>query len=250
MKTPGFGLKLWSSNYGLAPAAKKLINEGVFDYVELMVVPGTKKAPFRQISVPMIVHGTSEKWGFNLADASKEKQNRDIIENCLDWAASLNAEYVILHPGYGDFQIAQEFLEKINDNRILIENMPRVGIDGEKMVGYSLEQIKGLCQGKFGFCLDFNHAAKAALSLGKDYKAFIDGLAELEPKVMHVSDGNLRKEVDEHLAIGAGDFDFSFLAEIIAKGGVGRVSMETPRTDMESLAEDVENLRKLKLRTG
>ena len=69
--------------------------------------------------------------------------------------------------------------------------MAKTGGGGEKMIGYDTEQIKELQKNKFGFCLDFGHATKAAISLKVDYKNFIKDLLGLKPKVFHIYDADL-----------------------------------------------------------
>jgi len=240
-----FGLKLWSSNRNLIALAKRAVLDGVFQYVELMVVPGTDPSDFKKAGIPFILHATSENWDFNIADVDRGQSNLAIIKNCLDWADELEVKYVIVHPGFGEFAPAKNFLDKMNDSRILIENMPKVGMGGEKMVGYEPGQIKQLAE-RFGFCLDLNHAIKAAVSLKKNYKELILEFFKLNPKVIHISDGSFKSEKDDHLDIGKGDFDFYFFAECIKKNRVNYISLETPKTDLNSIKGDIDNLKNLK----
>ena len=51
-----FGLKLWSINYNLLEEARKLIEKGIFHYIELMPVPDTEISPFQKIKVPYVIH--------------------------------------------------------------------------------------------------------------------------------------------------------------------------------------------------
>ena len=241
-----FGLKLWSLNYGLIGEAANLVKDGVFDYVELMVVPGTDISVFQKAGIPFIIHVASENWGVNIADESKEKSDLKTIKECLDIADELNAKYLILHPGFGDFETAKKLLGNINDKRIVIENMPKVGMGGEPMIGWNPEQIVDLCQDKFGFCLDFGHAVKAAASLNKNYRDIIDGFLKLKPAVCHISDGFIQDEKDSHLAIGDGDYDLKFFLDRVQRDGIEYVTLETPRRNLDSLAEDLGNLRRLK----
>jgi len=41
---------------------------------------------------------------------------------------------LILHPGFGSANDTIEFLNSINDKRILMENMPKVGLNNEEMI--------------------------------------------------------------------------------------------------------------------
>jgi deoxyribonuclease-4 len=133
----------------------------------------------------------------------------------------------------------------MDDKRILIENMPKVGLNDERMIGYTAEQVKKLMGDKFGFCLDLNHAIKAAVSLRRPYKEFIENFLKSEPNMFHISDGKLDNEKDEHLHIGEGDYDFEFLMSCVKKNEFKYVTLETPRTDLNSLDEDLKNLERL-----
>ena len=91
--------------------------------------------------------------------------------------------------------------------------------------------------GEFGFCLDLNHAAKAAISMNVDYKQFIPKMIELNPVMFHISDGMLNNGLDEHLTIGEGEYDMKFLSDKI---GIQQVTFETPRKS--GLNDDLTNL--------
>jgi len=241
-----FGLKLWSTDYGLIEEAEELIKENVFDYIELMVVSDTDISPFEKIKVPYIVHISHEDLGLNIADNKKEEFNIKMINQAIEWADKLSAKYLILHPGFGEIKIAKDFLAKINDGRILIENMPKKGANDEKMLGFTPEQIKELTRNKFGLCLDLNHAIKAAISLKKDYKKYIKEFLKLKPLMFHISDGNLEEEKDEHLNIGGGEYDFKFLINCIKENESKYLTLETPKDNLNSCKQDLENLKKLK----
>jgi deoxyribonuclease-4 len=241
-----FGLKLWSINYDLIKESEELISGGFFDYIELMPIPGTQILPFKKNNIPYIIHSTSDMYGFNIADKDKYDFNLDLIKQNIEWADELNAEYIIVHPGFGEMETVQKFLDKMEDKRILIENMPKAEINGEKIVGFTPEQIKELQGNKFGFCLDFGHAIKTALNSGINYKQYVKEFLSLNPKVFHISDGTLISGKDEHLNIGEGDYDFSFFAECIKKSKTRYLTLETPKINLNSLKNDKENILKLK----
>ncbi len=246
MKNIKFGLKLWSTDYSLIKKAEELIKENVFHYIELMVIPDTKISLFQKIKAPYIVHIPHSGFGLNIADKEKKEFNLKTINQSIEWADKLNAKYLILHPGFGEIIITKDFLAKVNDKRILIENMPRNGINDEKMLGFTPEQIKELTENKFGFCLDLNHAIKAAISLKKDYKKYIKEFLKLKPAMFHISDGNLDEEKDEHLNIGDGGYDFKFLINCVKENESKYLTLETPKDNLNSCKQDLENLKKLK----
>ena len=123
--------------------------------------------------------------------------------------------------------------------------MPKVGLGGEAMIGYSPEQIEELIgDGNMGLCLDFGHAVKAAVSLGVDYKKYVQGFMGLRPRVFHVSDGMLSEERDEHLGIGDGEYDFGFLWKNMNDGEQELYcTLETPLTNQINLDEHIWNMK-------
>jgi len=240
-----FGLKLWSINTDLIDQAVHLIDKKVFDYIELMVIPNSEIDHFL-IDLPYIIHIPHEKFGVNIGDPAAKKYSMQMINESIAWADHLNAKHLILHAGHGSMQHATDLLRGLSDSRLLIENMPKVGLGGEAMIGYSPAQIEELIgDSDMGLCLDFGHAVKAAVSLGVDYKEYVKGFMGLEPRVFHVSDGRLSEERDEHLGIGDGEYDFGFLMGCVERRGVGMVTMETPRTTHWSLVGDFENRERL-----
>lgn len=242
-----FGLKLWSTNNNLIEKAEMLIKEDVFQYIELTPIPNTDITPFLSHELPYIIHITTERHGLNIADFKKQEFNLKIIDDCIQWADKLNARYMVLHPGYGSIDNSIEFLELIDDDRIVIENMPKIGLKDEYMVGYSPHEMELLMGSKYSFCLDLGHAIKAAKSQEKDYMSYIMSFLKLKPKMFHICDGMLDKEKDEHLNIGAGEFDFNFLLRSVLDNSGEYITMETPRNNLSSLDEDLVNIGQLRL---
>ena len=244
------GLKLWSSNVDVLPQVEELINKDIFQFIELTPVPNTSIDPFLELKVPYVIHGSIDKFGFNLADKKKQDINFERMVECIDWVNAFRAKYCVIHPGYGLIDDALDFLNQFDDPRFLVENMPMCGLGDEKLIGFSPDQIKQLIGDKFGFCLDLNHAIKASISMGVDYKVFILDFLKLTPKLFHISDGKLNNYKDEHLAIGEGDYDFQFLNNCIEKNKSHLVTLETPRKNLYSLSEDLINSRRLSSRKG
>ena len=238
-----FGLKLWSTNTHLIPQAVNLIDEKIFDYIELFVVPTTPINPFI-LDIPYVIHIPHDRYGVDINDAKKNKHSLQIINECQIWADKLNAQYLILHPGEGSLQQGAGLLRELTDNRILIENMPRVGINDEDMSGYSPDQIKELIgESEKGFCLDLHHAVKAAVSMKRDYKEIIRDFLTIQPKIFHISDGDIKNEKDHHQDIGTGSFDFAFFKECIENSESKIITLETPRRNHFSFYNDVKNIK-------
>jgi len=242
-----FGLKLWSINTDLIDQAVHLIDKKVFDYIELFVIPDSEINPFL-IDIPYIIHIPHEKFGVNIGDLAVKKYTLQMIIESITWADRLNAKYIILHAGHGSMQHATDLLRELSDIRLLIENMPKVGLGGEAMIGYSPSQIDELIgDNDMGLCLDFGHAVKAAVSLGVDYKEYVQEFMGFEPKVFHVSDGTLSEERDDHLGIGDGEYDFGFIWQSmnLSPNVAKYCTLETPLIDKTSLKEHVVNREQL-----
>jgi len=169
-----------------------------------------------------------------------------MINESIEWADQIHPKYMILHSEYGSMAAAKEVLEDIYDKRIVIENMPKVGLNNEKMIGHSPSQIQELTKERFGLCLDLGHAAKAAVSQGIGYKEYINDFLALKPKMFHICDGLLNNEKDEHMNIGEGEYDFRYLLNIMGKNESQFVTVETPRANHNSLDEDVLNVKRLR----
>ena len=241
-----YGLKIWSTNTDLIDQAVHLIDEKVFDYIELFVIPDSEIKPFL-IDIPYIIHIPHDKFGVNIGDPTAKEYSLQKINESIIWANQLNAKYLILHVGYGSMQHATDCLRELSDRRLLIENMPKMGLGGEALIGHSHWEIGELIRDvDAGLCLDFGHAIKASVSLGMNYKEYVKGFMDFEPKVFHVSDGMLNKEHDEHLNIGEGEYDFEYLLGLIKNCNSTFVTVETPRVNQQSLQEDVRNVNFLK----
>ena len=240
-----FGLKLWSINTDLIDQAVQLIDEKMFNYIELMVIPDSDIKPFL-IDVPYIIHIPHEKFGVNIGDPNAKEYTLQMINESITWADRLNAKHLILHAGHGSMQHATDLLRERLDSRLLIENMPKVGLGGEAMIGYSPAQIKELIgDSDIGLCLDFGHAVKASVSLGVDYKEYVQGFMGLEPRVFHVSDGTLSGERDEHMGIGKGEYDVGYFLHCVKINRFQLITVETPRKNKGSLHEDIKNINRV-----
>jgi deoxyribonuclease-4 len=152
-----------------------------------------------------------------------------------------------VHSGFGAIEDALSLLDRINDKRILIENMAKVGLNGEQLIESIPEQVQELMGNRFGFCFDINHAIKASVSLGTSYRrSFLPAFLAINPKMFHVSDGLLSNCKDEHLDIGEGNHHFSYISGLIHCSSSRMSTLETKRRNVRSFVEDWKNLKNSK----
>ncbi|MCK4589145.1 MAG: TIM barrel protein [Nanoarchaeota archaeon] len=245
-----YGLKLWSTNNRLFKKARELIEKDLFQYIELYVVPesfdANKLTALKGFSI--IIHAPHFQHNFNLSKFNLKENNKKIFQEVKKVADFFDSKFIILHPGVGgDIRSTITQLNELGSNKILIENMPKIGLNKEILIGFNLDEIKEIIQsGDFNFCLDLAHAIKSAISQNLDYKHYIKQLLQLNPKLFHISDGNTGNGEDEHLSLGKGNFDLKFLKRCIEESEAKMVTLETPKRNFFSLTEDVKNVEYLK----
>jgi len=228
-----FGIKIWSINHQWFADLIKAYKEGEFDFVELYAVPGTfdpdKLSILRDSGLPINIHAPNEHQ-LNLAKDSSS--NIDIFKEVVKFANFFDSEYIIIHCGTGDDEtMLQNNLDKISDQRIVIENVPHKSLIGdEPLFAYSFERVDNLLKKNcFSFCLDFGHAIKSAKSQGIDQLTFLKRLLSLRPKVFHLNDGSIDEEKDEHLNLGAGGYDINIIKRLIKNSSTRMLVFETPK---------------------
>jgi endonuclease IV len=240
-----YGLKLWSTNVDMIPEAIQLVKDGTFNYIEIACIPGSPVEPFMRYDGECYMHVAHEQFGFNGGDKACKDKNAALVQEAVAWANIMHAKGIIVHPGHGSFDECFDFFASMTDDRILVENMPFLGIKRESMVGYDVDRIRTLMLDKFGFCFDVSHAIKAAISLKVDVVKFLEGFRMLAPNYFHFSDARVTNEMDEHLNIGEGEYDFSMIKSRIDWNVDSHVTLETPKTK-GSLRGDVQNVTKLR----
>lgn len=218
-----YGIKLWSTNTHLIPKAIEQINKGYYSFIEILIEPNSDITPFLNLTIPIVVHVAHERFRTNISDSSIHIKTISMmnIAEAISWSNQLNAEYIILHPGYGDISNAKHFINCLSqifgNKNILIENMPYIGLNNERMVGSSYLHMHHLLENtNFGFCLDFGHAIKAAIYRKLEYKEYLSDFMYLKPKMFHLTDGHLNIEKDEHLELGTGEYDLLYLISLLS----------------------------------
>ena len=248
------GLKLWSINTDYYyDGAIRLYNEGVFDFIELYVVPNTLETlnKWKNLNIPFIIHCPHFAHGFNLAKVEKKDSNRKNFDVVQRFADELNALYIVIHGGIdGNIEETAKQLASFNESRALIENKPYVALPnrmgGNLCRGYNIDEIKLVMDtAKCGFCLDFGHAICAANSLGKDVYSHIVDFTKLNPSMYHLTDvEDITSVYDTHPHIGTGQLNIKRILNVIPEGK--KITLETIKNSKENLDDFIEDTKWIK----
>lgn len=218
-----FGLKLGLGESSLAAVAEKLWRRGGFDFLELYIptqarVDDTEN--WRWYDGVLVLHAPHSVGGFNFAKPEMEDGNRRAWNLVEAVRHELRPELAVFHPGLDGS--ADEALRQISLlagecpdllRVMILENKPRIGMNGEDCLGAFPEDMRGLLAASgCGFCLDIRHAFAAAAWAGRDWRGILDGFAALSPRLWHAADGWTADRADSHLHIGDGDMPWRELA--------------------------------------
>ena len=244
------GLKLWSISLSYIPAARRLFDDTVYDFLELLPVPGSldKIPDWQSLGIPLGLHAPHSYFEFILSRRELREKNHGIVREMQQWVEAVKPLYVIFHPGLGG--TAGETIEQIGQFReefpcvftnALIENKPKYGIGGQECRGSSPDEIARIMRETgLGFCLDFSHAVCYAAAENLKSPDVIDEFMALKPALFHIADGHLASFEDEHLNLGHGEYDLD--AQIARIPQNARVVIETKKkskTELDDFAEDV-----------
>lgn len=236
------GLKIGSKDIQFTDEIRKFYDEGVFQYIELFTISETYNQTisyWKQFDIPFGIHAPHSAAGLNLACVANRKINKAKIEESIKFADELRAEYIIFHSGTNG--MPEEIVNQLRpyaDERFLIENKPICGLDGTTCVGSVYGDLKLIIEGigkGCGFCLDFGHAICAANTLKKNPMSFIDELCKLNPRVYHLTDGDYKSEIDNHLHYGTGNFPLKKLLRFVPKDGM--ITNEAKRIEKDTILE-------------
>ena len=248
------GLKLWSVNTDhYLSEARRLYELGVFDYLELYVVPGSLNALtlWKNLDIPYIIHCPHFAHGFNLADSAKRAFNADIYSEVKRFADALKARYIIFHGGVDHcIEETAAQLAAFHEPRALLENKPMRALPklmgGRYCRGYSVQEIRYVQDvAHCGFCLDIGHAVCSANSQGIEAYSYIQDFSRLQPTMVHLSDvADMSSEYDAHPHLGTGELDLQRVISLLPQDCP--VSLETIKSspsDLDDFAEDVRIFR-------
>jgi deoxyribonuclease-4 len=247
------GLKLYSTDGALIEEAASLYKDELMHYIELYVIPNSYEETINtwlKCDIPFVIHAPHSAHAMNLAQAHVWRTNQRRFHEVQSFADSLESEIIIVHGGNnGQFDETVRQIDLLEEERIVLENKPKIGLNNEICVGWSPSEFRQAKQAGvlYGMALDFGHAACAARSLDIDAIEIIQQFMGFNPKIFHLSDGDTSSEKDIHLNLGEGNFDIGKFLSFIDDGGL--VTIETPRNSVSGLQDflkDVHFLRRLR----
>ena len=243
------GLKLWSINHEYLDEALELYKEGVYQYIELYVVPGSLntyrnlwKQP-KQLGVPFIIHAPHTRGGLNLARQDQEEENFKLIKETYEFTELVDPSFIIFHAGTNgsEEETARQLVRNYRNN-IVIENKPYHALDGGLICnGYKPSLIDKIMRlARVGFCFDFGHAICAANSLEQEYFYFLQSFNELGPSLYHLTDGDAHGKYDQHLHFGEGDYEIEKILSLVPEGAM--ITLETKKNSKDNLDDFVKDV--------
>ena len=249
------GLKLWSINTDYYyDEAIRLYNDGVYDYIELYVVPNSIKTlpQWVELEIPFIIHAPHFMHGFNLAKKECEAGNIKKYNEVKEFADALIVDHIILHGGIdGHIDETARQLSALDEPRALIENKPFRAIPnnmgGEFCRGATIDELQTVIEtAKCGFCFDIGHAICSAVSQGIESYDYLAEFTKLNPAMYHLTDiESLDDEYDKHLHIGTGALDVKKILSVMPKNAT--ITLETnkdSKVNLNDFINDTEYVRK------
>jgi deoxyribonuclease-4 len=217
-----FGLKLGSKDINYTEDIITFFKAEYFQYIELFAVSGSFNETigyWKKFSIPIIIHAPHSFAGMNLSLNEERENNKKKLHETFQFADMLKTEIIIFHSGVnGEIEETINQLRPFVDSRCLIENKPIKGLNGEKCLGATFEEVKLILNElQTGLCLDFGHAICAANSLKKEPLEYTREFLELNPQMYHLTDGDYKSEADSHLHYGKGNFPIRNLLKMIPK---------------------------------
>ena len=199
---------------------------------------------YKELKIPIVIHTEHPAFGFNPADKSKEKQNLKSINFAIKLADMSNAKKIIVHPGNiknknCSKQQAIDFIKKLKDKRILIENLPTY----KGRLCQTPEQTKNfLKQTKKDFIFDLGHAIVTANYNNINKEKIIKDFLKLKPKHFHISGQNINSKKDQHISFKNAKLPYKKFLSLYPKNA--EITLEVTK-DLEKTKYDLEFIRKI-----
>jgi endonuclease IV len=240
-----YGIKLWLQNEPLFQEAVDVYRQNKIHFIELYNNP---EAPlnFNTLAalkaLPVTIHHTNSHGWHELAVGPEQLT---MWANTVELANYFAADKIIVHPGQArDITHLNEIVNRIDDQRMLLENMAGLDIKGNRTFGRTLAELEAVRKLK-PICFDFEKAVKSAAFQKINYQEFIVAcLDELKPNYFHISGGDKNSPIDEHANLWEANFDIGWIRDELMDRFTAddcRLVFETPKNSF-SLENDLKNI--------
>ena len=199
------GVKISTKNFNFIPEI--YANRKTIDFLEIILISDFTARDIeiiKNLDLPYCLHLPNAFHGIDFGDISKNTKNLDYIKKINNLSDNLNPLCIIIHPETGDIDLSIENMKKIRLEPLALENMPYKSLLDNDLLGFDVESLKSYFNQipNLEFCLDINHAIKAAVSKKKDYIEFLNEFLNFRrPIIFHIAGGNVSIEIDEHLPL-------------------------------------------------
>jgi len=249
LKNIRFGIKIAIKNFDWLPDIYAHSRE--FDFIEVIFPPNFTAEDIEMIKnleLPYSIHLPNSNYGIDLGDVKRGNENSAWIKRINqfnDKLDDLNPICYVIHPESGDIELSIANIKKLKIRPIALENMPVKGIYGGELLGYDPDSLKMYFERihDLEFCFDITHAVKAAISMNIDYFSFIRKFLEFKkPILFHISGGRINVEIDEHLSLEKGEYNFSEIKRILFNCNYNiNLTLETPKNVDIRILDDLRN---------
>lgn len=248
IKNIKIGIKISTRNFDFLRDIYE--NSKLIDFIEIILMPEFKSKEInilKNLKLPYFIHIPSGRYGIDFGDIKKNKKNLEYIGKINQYSADLKPICYIFHPESGDIAYSISNIQKLELKPIALENMPMKGIFGGKLLAYDVDTMRVFFKKikDLEFCLDFNHAIKAAISMKAEYFEFIKNFIEFKkPMIFHISQGDIHVEIDDHLPLDKGNYDMKKLKSLLLNmNSLVYLTFETPRDFKKGIKDDIRNIK-------
>jgi endonuclease IV len=233
-------MKIGVKTYDSEEYIQRFTNE--VDFIEVI---GIAKYEFLK-NKNVTIHCKHERFGVNIADKTKEKENILAIQLAIDIADFCGSKRIIVHPGFIEnenctIENSIKLLKKFNDKRIIIENLPF--FIREKICLCSTPENTKFFLEKCdcSFCFDINHAISSALFKNLPPYSFLEDFQKLNPAQIHLGGQTLAND-KTHLNFTESDIDLKKVLTYLPKNS--EIILEVTQ-DINETEKDIAILRKV-----
>lgn len=250
-----FGIKLWTINEESFRVCENLLEKGIFNYLELYVVPDEYNLDSleRFSKYEVILHAPSFNHKFNIVN--KDKIFHSAIKSIIDVSNVVKSDYTIFHPGVQIKKSSENHLKYVISNlkeidglglKVILENVPDLALDGStKLIASLFEDFEYVIKETDTLvCVDIAHTIASANAFRIDPIVYLKKFLEIKPFIFHFCNSYYDTLTDVHLDIDKGNLPLNKIVKLIPENSL--ISLETPKKDMKNLTDDVRNLHLLK----